>query len=136
MRRWPGRGSVPIEDLIQRYVYSGRRKDAATVNRDFLRWLSGRGQADRPFFAFLNYIDAHDAYFPPSRRDYRFGLRPADEGDFFVLQNWESIDKTKLPARYRRWPRTVTTTASDRWTTRSAASSCRSRRRSSWTTRW
>ena len=31
-------------------------KDAATVNADFLDWVS-RNQ--RPFFAFLNYFDAH-----------------------------------------------------------------------------
>ena len=38
-------------------------KDAARVSGDFLRWLN---QGDgRPFFAFLNYYDAHDPYFAP-----------------------------------------------------------------------
>jgi hypothetical protein len=35
------------------------RKEAAVVNREFLDWLSGREQPERPFFAFLNYFDAH-----------------------------------------------------------------------------
>jgi arylsulfatase A-like enzyme len=38
-------------------------KDAASVNADFLNWLSRDRQ--RPFFAFLNYFDAHEVYLPP-----------------------------------------------------------------------
>ena len=40
------------------------RKDAETINRDTLAWIADRG--DRPFFAFLNYYDAHDPYVVPS----------------------------------------------------------------------
>lgn len=36
------------------------RKNAAQVNGEFLHWVDGRG--DRPFFAFLNYYDAHRPY--------------------------------------------------------------------------
>jgi arylsulfatase A-like enzyme len=36
------------------------RKDAVEVNREFLSWLEKN--SDRPFFAFLNYMDAHDPY--------------------------------------------------------------------------
>ncbi len=36
------------------------RKFANTVNEEFLRWLDGVGE--RPFFAFLNYFDAHMPY--------------------------------------------------------------------------
>jgi len=39
------------------------RRDADQVNQDFLGWLDGNGP--RPFFAFLNYFDAHDPYLPP-----------------------------------------------------------------------
>lgn len=35
------------------------RKSAAEVNREFLEWLPADG---RPFFAFLNYFDAHTPY--------------------------------------------------------------------------
>lgn len=39
------------------------RKHAAEVNAEFLAWEAGvRG---KPFFAFLNYFDAHDPYLPP-----------------------------------------------------------------------
>lgn len=40
------------------------RKPAATVTRNFLDWQAGL-PADRPFFAFLNYFDAHYPYLPP-----------------------------------------------------------------------
>ena len=41
------------------------RKTAAAVNRDALDWLDHRGSTDRPFFLFLNYIDAHGPYTVP-----------------------------------------------------------------------
>lgn len=37
---------------------------AAEVNRRFLDWMHERDES-RPFFAFLNYFDAHDPYFVP-----------------------------------------------------------------------
>ena len=42
---------------------SDGRKDADRINADFLEWLPTRG--DRPFFAFLNYLDAHAPYSRP-----------------------------------------------------------------------
>lgn len=39
------------------------RKHADAVNAEFLDWQAGLG--GRPFFAFLNYFDAHDPYLPP-----------------------------------------------------------------------
>ena len=46
------------------------RKEAGDVNRSFLKW-QGR-QHDRPWFAFLNYYDAHDPYVPPMGEENRF----------------------------------------------------------------
>ena len=39
------------------------RIGAEEINRRILRWLDRRPQ--RPFFAFLNYFDAHAPYYPP-----------------------------------------------------------------------
>ncbi len=44
------------------------RKKAKHVNRDFLNWLNRRNGA-RPFFAFVNYIDAHGPYLPTEPYD-------------------------------------------------------------------
>lgn len=91
----------PITSLIDTYVYNGKRKDASMINRQFLNWLAGRAQTERPFFAFLNYMDAHEPYLPPRPSDCRFGLRPTGPEDLAVLQNWEQIDKLRLDQRLR-----------------------------------
>jgi len=38
-------------------------RNASAINRSFLDWLSDR-RRDRPFFAYLNYFDAHEPYMP------------------------------------------------------------------------
>lgn len=55
------------------------RKRAADVNADALGWLDrlrggdlGAGNADRPFFLFLNYYDTHGPYTPPADHELRF----------------------------------------------------------------
>ena len=49
------------------------RKTAAEVNENFLNWLSNKDR--RPFFVFLNYMDAHEPYLPPEPFDKKFGPR-------------------------------------------------------------
>jgi arylsulfatase A-like enzyme len=72
-----------------------QRKDAPTINREVLSWIDHR-PADRPFFAFLNYYDAHDPYLTPVKHARGFGLRPASRADYKTLQDWHRIDKHKL----------------------------------------
>ena len=55
-----------------RWFVINRRKDAASINRAFLNWLADRREPDRPFFAFLNLLDAHDPYRLPEGAPYRF----------------------------------------------------------------
>lgn len=47
------------------------RKRARRVTDDFLSWLDRRDR--RPYFAFLNYFDAHEPYLPPAPYDEKFG---------------------------------------------------------------
>ena len=49
------------------------RKTAERLNSDFIRWLSHNRQ--RPFFAFLNYFDAHEPYLPPKPFNQKFGIQ-------------------------------------------------------------
>ena len=49
------------------------RRSAASVNAHFLDWLEAESDEGRPFFAFLNYFDAHDPYLPPEPFDTLFG---------------------------------------------------------------
>ena len=44
------------------------RKSAETVNAEFLEWLNRRRDS-RPYFVFLNYMDAHEPYQPPAGFD-------------------------------------------------------------------
>jgi len=55
---------------LSRWLPTGR-KTAAYVTDEFLTWL--RGGRDRPFFAFLNYMDAHDEYPSPVAYRRQFG---------------------------------------------------------------
>jgi arylsulfatase A-like enzyme len=51
---------------------SPKGKTARTVNDQFLEWVDEL-DPDRPFFAFLNYFDAHHPYSPPEPYLTRFG---------------------------------------------------------------
>jgi len=73
-------------------------KDAAAVDRAFLRWLERRRDGRRPFFAFLNFNDAHGPYEVPDRSTPGFGLRPASAADRRTLLYWNLLDKARLTA--------------------------------------
>ncbi|MFN8571004.1 MAG: sulfatase-like hydrolase/transferase [Gemmatimonadaceae bacterium] len=51
------------------------RRRASDVNNALISWLGRRG--DRPFFAFLNYFDAHEPYLPPAPFDTLFAAHGA-----------------------------------------------------------
>ena len=72
------------------------RKDAAEVNRELLDWLSTRDQPDRPFFAFLNYFDAHYRYVLKPGRLRRFGAEPDDNYKRILINHWQDMDKTAV----------------------------------------
>jgi arylsulfatase A-like enzyme len=89
----------PVEDFVIGLFTGGDRKDAARVNREFLDWLSGRRQPDRPFCAFLNYFDAHYPYMVPKDHLHRFGARPRDQREWDFIENWKLADKMALSAQ-------------------------------------
>jgi len=49
---------IKYEDILA-------RRNAGAINVEFLNWLNSID--DRPFFAFLNYYDAHLPYIPPGQ---------------------------------------------------------------------
>ena len=57
--------------LVGYYDILGR-KNAARVNQRLLSWLEDQREESRPFFAFINYYDAHEPYLPPEEFDRRF----------------------------------------------------------------
>ena len=54
-----------------------------------------------PFFAFLNYYDAHAPYLPPEGTRFRFGPGPRTVTDFLVLvELWKTLDKLRLSQHF------------------------------------
>jgi arylsulfatase A-like enzyme len=78
--------------------FEGDRKEGLVVNQEFLDWLSHRADPDRPFFAFLNYVDAHSPYSLGPRRMHRFGVKPTENHEYRLIRDWWTIDKSKLSA--------------------------------------
>src|SRR5262249_19120194 len=73
-------------------------RGARGVDVAFLDWLRGR-RRDRPFFAFLNYFDAHEPYVPPAGYGGPFGIRPKTSDDYRVLFDYVGMDKNSMPKR-------------------------------------
>ena len=108
--RWAGLSTsaacVPCRNPGCRPTRRWQRKDAGSINLAFMDWLSRRSRAQRPFFAFLNYYDAHAPYVLPAGAGYRFGLKPRGQSDFiFLMEEWETIDKLEMRPVYRELAR-------------------------------
>ncbi len=77
------------------------RRDARSINRGFLNWLDRRREPDRPFFVFLNYLDAHTSYKVPTDDSRRFGRKPqTDEEIWIIYDKWPLLEKLQLPRQY------------------------------------
>jgi arylsulfatase A-like enzyme len=77
-----------------------RRKCAARINHDFLSWLDRN--SGRPYFAFLNYFDAHHPFVPPLAESQALpplGRTPATPGEMRLLRDWWERDKRNLDPR-------------------------------------
>ncbi len=73
-------------------------RGAADLNDSFFGWL-GKRRPDRPFFAFLNYFDAHEPYVPPATHEGYFGIRPHGRRDYEYL--WNFVGEPKSEAHMR-----------------------------------
>ena len=76
----------------------GSRKSAATINRDALAWVDGQ-PAGKPFFAFLNYYDAHAPYEMPDGYQRQFARPGAtDAHEAATIHEFEEMAKHPAPA--------------------------------------
>ena len=71
-------------------------KNADAINDAFLGWLGKQPRKGRPFFAFLNYNDAHSPYEVPDKSIPGFGLRPRSSRERQAIEDFIMIDKTTL----------------------------------------
>jgi arylsulfatase A-like enzyme len=91
----------PLQDLALGWILERDRIGAAEINRRFGDWLARRPEPARPFFAFLNYFDAHVPYVLPLGAPHRFGLRPRTIEDVRLLDDWRDVDKLRLSPYHR-----------------------------------
>ncbi len=98
--------TVPGRWILSNFLYRGFYHDIKWINLQsrgawgttdaFFNWLRGR-RPDRPFFAFLNYFDAHAPYIPPPGYAGRSGIRPKPPHDYeFLLGNMATATDDKL----------------------------------------
>jgi arylsulfatase A-like enzyme len=98
--------TVPGRWILANILYRGLYHDTKWIglqsrgahgtNEAFLGWLRGR-RPDRPFFAFLNYFDAHAPYVPPPSFVGRFGIRPRPPRDYdFLLGNMGAANNPSI----------------------------------------
>lgn len=80
------------EQLGKRRLIQGG-KDAIEVNGEFLSWLDQSRPPSRPFFAFLNYFDAHAPYTPPPPWDSTFAGRDLET----VHRYWSRMEEVFGP---------------------------------------
>ena len=67
------------------------------INDDFLDWEATRKRDGRPFFAFLNYYDAHHPYLTPEPwKGGPAGRKPQSGADYGLLRSWWGLDKRHL----------------------------------------
>ena len=71
-------------------------KNADAINDAFLLWLGKQPKPGRPFFAFLNFNDAHTPYEVPDSSIPGFGRRPSSSRERQTLKGFLGIDKTTL----------------------------------------
>jgi arylsulfatase A-like enzyme len=67
------------------------RKETTEVHREFFDWLSRRRQPERPFFAFLNFFEAHHPYQLPPKAIHRFGARPRTTREATLIRDWRRV---------------------------------------------
>jgi arylsulfatase A-like enzyme len=97
-------GNWILKNIVSRRDYYDQKwiglqsRGAAGINDAFWRWMSRR-RPDRPFFAFLNFFDAHDPYIPPQGYESRFGIPPKTPEDYQFLIDIVRVDKLQRPVR-------------------------------------
>ena len=90
-----------LRESVECWFYSGVRRSAGSINRSVVDWLARRAQPERPFFLFINYLDAHATYKLPDEAPGRFGRKPQTPDEIRVVYDgWPLVDKLKLPGYY------------------------------------
>ncbi len=96
--KWLVEHVLGLTDYYKRKWIGLGSHGAREVSDAFLSWLTRR-RTDRPFFAFLNYFDAHEPYIPPREFEGHFGIRPQTYGEYERLFHFVGTVKTPKQIR-------------------------------------
>lgn len=96
--KWILENMPGLLDYNQKKWAGLQSRSARDVDDAFLGWLSRR-RTDRPFFAFLNYFDAHEPYIPAPGYAGRFGIKPMSPWDYKFLVDYIGTAKPTLTPR-------------------------------------
>jgi arylsulfatase A-like enzyme len=88
----------PVLQLLT-WLFKNDRTEAEEINREFLDWLERRPQPERPFFAFLNFYDAHYPYQLSRSGTHRFGARPRNSREKDLIDDWLQLPRRGPPAQ-------------------------------------
>jgi arylsulfatase A-like enzyme len=91
----------PLQEVLLGWILARDRISAHAINLKFVDWLTQRQNPKRPFFAFLNYFDAHSPYVPPTIAEHRFGQPPRSVADAMILDGWRDVTKRELSLYHR-----------------------------------
>jgi arylsulfatase A-like enzyme len=89
---------IPPADVYEAKWRSVKSRDAAAINRLFFNFLAERSAHDEtaPYFAFLNYIDAHEPFVTPKNFPGKFAGKPRSPAEEQLLLEYSHLDKSKL----------------------------------------
>jgi arylsulfatase A-like enzyme len=100
-------GREVSKDDDQRAQWTSRgllyRISAEETNQAFLSWQAQH--ADRPFFAFLNFYDAHDPYVPPGSYAHLFS--ESESTGSFDYMNADQLSEEDVSALLDAYERTI-----------------------------
>jgi arylsulfatase A-like enzyme len=95
---WILQNILDRDDFYEAKWTRSQSRNASGINDAFLDWLHRR-QKDRPFFAFLNYFDAHEPYMPAPEYAGRFGIRPRTPRDHQFLLDYGTTGSKSFQVR-------------------------------------
>jgi arylsulfatase A-like enzyme len=87
-----------LRGIADVWFNTSERRDAASISRGFLDWHGRRSAHERPFFAYLNYFDAHAPYKLPDKVQPRFARKVQTQDEIrAIYDNWSALDRILLP---------------------------------------
>lgn len=93
-----GRLAVDSHELYVQKLHRFKSLGARGFARELIE-LATSSDDSRPFFAFLNFVDAHEPFVVPRDFPSRFGGVPSTSADSSLLMDWWLVDKLSLSER-------------------------------------